>query len=79
MYYTGEKVKSIIKISKGWIALKWQILWETNKFQVSFCFPFKYVRRFFIEKKNELQWTTKGAEIKHKLHYFCMDSSSMAY
>ena len=47
--------------SKGWIALKWQILWETNKFQVSFCSPFKFVRRFFVEKKkkNELQRTTK--------------------
>ena len=37
--------------SKGWIALKWQILWETNKFQVSFCSPFKLVRRFFVETK----------------------------
>ena len=46
--------------SKGWTALKWQILWETNKFQESFCSPFKFVRRFFIEKKNELQWTTKA-------------------
>ena len=45
--------------SKGWIALKWQILWETNKFQVSFCSPFKFVRRFFVEK-NELQRTTKA-------------------
>ena len=46
--------------SKGWIALKWQILWETNKFQVSFCSPFKYARRFFVEKKNELPRTTKA-------------------
>ena len=38
-------------ISKGWTALKWQILWETNKFQVSFCSPFKFVRHFFVEKK----------------------------
>ena len=47
------------KESKGWITLKWQILWETDKFQVSFCSPFKFVRRFFVEKKNELQRPTK--------------------
>ena len=56
-------ITSLIK-SKGWIALKWQILWETNKFLVSFCSPFKFVRRFFVEKKkkkkNELQRTTKA-------------------
>ena len=46
--------------SKGWIALKWQILRESNKFQVSFCSPFKFVRRFFVEKKNELQRKTKA-------------------
>ena len=38
--------------------MKWQILWETNKFQVSFC-SFKFVNRFFVEK-NELQRTTKA-------------------
>ena len=42
---------SALQKSKGWIALKWQILWETNKFQVSFCSPFKFVRRFLVEKK----------------------------
>ena len=37
--------------SKGWIALKWQILWETNKFQVSFCSPFKTLLRRKKKKK----------------------------
>ena len=49
------------KKSKGWIALKWQILWETNKFQVSFCSPFKFVRRFFVEKKRATA-NNKGAD-----------------
>ena len=48
--------------SKGWIALKWQILWETNKFQVSFCSPLKFVRRFFVEKKKRATANNKGAE-----------------
>ena len=49
--------------SKGWIALKWQILWETNKFQVSFCSPFKYVRRFLVEnKKKRATANNKGAD-----------------
>ena len=47
--------------SKGWIALKWQILWETNKFPVSFCSPFKFVRRFFVEKKRAIA-NNKGAD-----------------
>ena len=51
LYYSMSVTSEIILQSKGWIALKWQILWETNKFQVSFCSPFKFVRRFFIEKK----------------------------
>ena len=47
--------------SKGWIALKWQSLWETNKFPVSFCSPFKFVRRFFVEKKRAIT-NNKGAD-----------------
>ena len=54
----SELFASLLK-SKGWLALKWQILWETNKFQVSFCSPFQFVRRFFVEK-NELQRTTNA-------------------
>ena len=46
---------------KGWTALKWQILWETNKFQVSFCSPFKFVRRFFVENKRAIA-NNKGAD-----------------
>ena len=49
------------KSSKGWIALKWQILWETNKFPVSFCSPFKFVRRFFVEKKRAIA-NNKGTD-----------------
>ena len=48
---------SIINNQSADIALKWQILWETNKFQVSVCF-IKFVRRFFVDK-NELLRTTK--------------------
>ena len=41
--------------------MKWQILWETNKFQVSFCSPFKFVIRFFVENKRAIA-TNKGAD-----------------
>ena len=47
--------------SKDWTALKWQILWETNKFQVSFCSPFKFVRRFFVKNKQAIV-NKKGAD-----------------
>ena len=50
-----------LKKSKGRTALKWQILWETNKFQVSFCSPFKFVRRFFVENKRAIA-NNKGAD-----------------
>ena len=47
--------------SKGWIALKWQILWKTNKFPVSFCSPFKFVRHVFVQKNRAIA-NNKGAD-----------------
>ena len=38
-FFIKSNSRHFIHESKGWIALKWQILWETNKFQVSFCSP----------------------------------------
>ena len=58
----GPTVESLWLKSKDWIALKWQILWETNKFQVSFCSQFKFVRRFFVEKKKRATANNKGAD-----------------
>ena len=58
---TSDGVHENIWITKGWIALKWQILWETNKFPVSFCSPFKFVRRFSVEKKRATA-NNKGAD-----------------
>ena len=62
VFFIKSNSRHFIHESKGWIALKWQILWETNKFQVSFCSPFKFVRRFFVEKTKRATANNKGAD-----------------
>ena len=42
----------------------------TNKFQVSFCSPFKFVRCFFVENKQTIE-NNKGADAQADLHLCC--------
>ena len=64
----------ILKESKGWIALKWQILWETNKFHGSFFSPFKFVKRSSSKKTSYSEYQRRWsacADAQADLRFCC--------